>query len=77
MTTYDLVVVRPFGAYQRGDRITDQTTIADITNSEHAMNVVPVVAPPEPAPAPEPAPTMEEAVAAGVTAAEHILHPGS
>lgn len=35
---YHLVVVIPFGDYQRGDRITDAAKIAEIIASENANN---------------------------------------
>lgn len=40
-----LVVVRPFGGLARGDTVTDAAQIADILHSEHARDVVRVVAP--------------------------------
>jgi len=40
-----LVVVRPFGGLARGDAVTDAAQIADILHSEHARDVVRVVAP--------------------------------
>ena len=33
---YHLVVIRPFGDYQRGDKITDPDKVAEILNSENA-----------------------------------------
>ncbi len=35
-----LVVVRPFGAYAKGDTITDTETISAILSGEDAVNVV-------------------------------------
>jgi hypothetical protein len=43
--TINLVVVRPFGGFARGDAITDAIRIAAILKSEHATNVVRVIAP--------------------------------
>jgi hypothetical protein len=37
---FQLVVVRAFGAYKKGDTIIDQKEIADILASEHAASVV-------------------------------------
>lgn len=44
---FTLVVVLPFGDYQRGDRITDQPTIDKVLASEnaHHCNAVVVVPP--------------------------------
>ena len=42
-----LVVVRPFAGLARGDTVTDTVRIAAILQSEHARNVVRVVAPKE------------------------------
>ncbi len=39
-----LVVVRPFAGFARGDAVTDASRIAEILKSEHARNVVRVVA---------------------------------
>ncbi len=39
-----LVVVRPFGGLARGDAVTDAARIAEILHSEHARDVVRVVA---------------------------------
>jgi hypothetical protein len=41
---FHLVVVRAFGAYARGDLITDPETIAAVLGSESANNVVRIVA---------------------------------
>ena len=35
---FHLVVVQPFGDYQRGDRITDQVTIDKVLASENAQD---------------------------------------
>jgi hypothetical protein len=40
-----LVVVRPFGGLARGDVVADAARIAEILKSEHAHDVVRVVAP--------------------------------
>jgi hypothetical protein len=40
-----LVVVRPFAGLARGDVVADAARIADILKSEHAHDVVRVVAP--------------------------------
>ena len=40
-----LVVVRPFAGLARGDIVADAARIAEILNSEHAHDVVRVVAP--------------------------------
>ncbi|MBV8524326.1 MAG: hypothetical protein JOY71_19725 [Acetobacteraceae bacterium] len=45
-----LVVVRPFSGFARGDLITDPSRIAEILQSEHALNVVRVLAQSNPAP---------------------------
>lgn len=41
---FELVVVRSFGPYAVGDRVTDATAIAGILASEHAANIVRVTA---------------------------------
>jgi hypothetical protein len=38
-----LVVVRPFGSYQRGDVISDQAEIEHVLASEHVGDVVRVL----------------------------------
>ena len=40
-----LVVVRPFGAYQRGDVVTDSVEVARVHDGEHAACVVRVSLP--------------------------------
>jgi hypothetical protein len=40
----ELVVVRAFGIYRTGDRITDATVIAEILATENCVNVVKVPA---------------------------------
>ena len=40
-----LVVVRPFGGFARGDAVTDPNRIAEILNGEHATHVVRACAP--------------------------------
>lgn len=45
--TYHLVVVRPFDGLARGDAVTDTARIAAILKSEHAHDVVRVIAPPQ------------------------------
>jgi hypothetical protein len=42
--TINLVVVRPFDGFARGDAIADANRIAAILKTEHAMNVVRVLA---------------------------------
>lgn len=42
-----LVVVRPFGAYQIGDIVTDERSVDRILSSEHAEHVVRVQPPSE------------------------------
>lgn len=44
METY-LVIVRPFGGLARGDTVSDGSRIAEILQSEHARDVVRVIAP--------------------------------
>ena len=39
-TTYELVVIEPFGKYARGDHITDQKEMAAVLDSDAAGNVV-------------------------------------
>lgn len=41
---FHLVVVRAFGAYAKGDLITDSETITALLGSENANNVVRIVA---------------------------------
>lgn len=40
-----LVVVRPFGGFMRGDTVCDELRISEILQSEHARDVVRVIAP--------------------------------
>lgn len=40
-----LVVVRPFGGFTRGDTVSDDSRISEILQSEHARDVVRVIAP--------------------------------
>lgn len=46
-----LTVVSAFDSYQKGDRITDEKTVADISASENARHVVRHVLPDETSPA--------------------------
>jgi hypothetical protein len=45
-----LVIVRPFGTYNKGDMITDTATIANVLAGESVANVVRVTAPPQTSP---------------------------
>lgn len=42
--SYHLVVVQPFGTYQRGDIISDAEAVADVLKSENAFDVNKIVA---------------------------------
>lgn len=75
---HELVVTRPFAGYARGAVITDADAMVTVLASENRSHVVRRAAkpPPEPEPVPaEPAAPTEEEAAAGVAAAEHVLHP--
>jgi hypothetical protein len=37
--SYCLIVIRPFGDYRRGDRITDQEEMDEILNSHYARHI--------------------------------------
>lgn len=46
---FNLVVIRPFGAYARGDAIVKPDDVARVLGSENAENVVRVIPPSVPA----------------------------
>jgi hypothetical protein len=49
----DLVVVRPFGTYRAGDRITDAAAMEKVLGSENKAHVVRTASLPGPPPAKE------------------------
>ena len=69
-----VVVHSPFAAYTRGQVIRDAEAVKAVLAGDHASSVHRIDLPEPAAPA---RPTVEDAVAAGVAAAEAALHPSA